>query len=89
MIRKEAICKLQWLAKIFMVTALTAFLASLALVMVTESALDMVTEWSCSGFKIYTDHKTGVQYVGTREGLTVRVDREGYPVVIIEEEKSQ
>ena len=33
-----------------------------------------------SGLKIYTDNLTGVQYVGTRNGLTVRVSRSGKPI---------
>lgn len=34
-----------------------------------------------SGMKIYTDPKTGVQYLGTRGGgLAVRVDKDGKPV---------
>ena len=37
--------------------------------------------WNRSGMKIYTDHKTGVQYLGTvRGGLTVRVDKDGKPL---------
>lgn len=35
-----------------------------------------------SGLMVYTDHATGVQYVGTQGGgLTVRVDAEGRPMV--------
>jgi hypothetical protein len=35
-----------------------------------------------SGLVLYTDHKTGVQYVGTVFGaLHVRVDRDGKPVI--------
>ena len=39
------------------------------------------SSWVRSDMKIYTDHKTGVQYLGTsRGGLTVRVDIEGRPM---------
>lgn len=35
-----------------------------------------------SGLVLHTDHKTGVQYVGTVFGaLHVRVDRDGKPVI--------
>lgn len=34
-----------------------------------------------SGLRLYTDAKTGVQYVGNGNGITVRVDAEGNPVV--------
>lgn len=34
-----------------------------------------------SGLRLYTDAKTGVQYVGNGSGITVRVDAEGNPVV--------
>lgn len=34
-----------------------------------------------SDMKVYTDYKTGVQYVGTQNGgLSVRVDKDGKPV---------
>ena len=36
--------------------------------------------WSRSGLRIYTDYKTGVQYVGNSDGLCVRVDKDGKPV---------
>ena len=40
------------------------------------------SSWGRSGMKIYTDHKTGVQYLGAeRGGLTVRIDRDGRPMV--------
>lgn len=36
-----------------------------------------------SGLRLYTDHKTGVQYVGTLFGaLHVRLDAEGKPVTV-------
>ena len=35
-----------------------------------------------SGLKIYTDYKTGVQYIGTQSGgLSVRGDKDGKPIV--------
>ena len=34
-----------------------------------------------SGLRIYTDSKTGVQYVGNGSGITVRIDANGNPVV--------
>lgn len=40
-----------------------------------------VDAWHRSGLAIYTDHKTGVQYLGTRNGgLAVRVDKDGRPM---------
>ena len=37
--------------------------------------------WNRSGMRVYTDAKTGVQYLGTvRGGLTLRVDKEGRPL---------
>ena len=37
--------------------------------------------WNRSGMRVYTDAKTGVQYLGTvRWGLTVRVDKDGRPL---------
>ena len=36
--------------------------------------------WTRSGLAIYTDHRTGVQYVGNDDGLHVRVDKDGKPV---------
>ena len=37
--------------------------------------------WNRSGMRVYTDAKTGVQYLGTvRGGLTVRVDKDGRPL---------
>lgn len=36
-----------------------------------------------SGLVLYTDHGTGVQYVGTTFGaIAVRVDRDGKPVTV-------
>ena len=36
--------------------------------------------WNRSGMRVYTDHKTGVQYLGARSGgLAVRVDKDGKP----------
>lgn len=42
--------------------------------------------WHRSNLTIYTDAKTGVQYVGTKHGLTVRIDQAGNPVVRKEDE---
>jgi hypothetical protein len=39
-----------------------------------------VGKFDRSGLKIYTDAKTGVQYVGSKHGFSIRVDRNGYPV---------
>ena len=40
-----------------------------------------VDAWNRSGMRVYTDAKTGVQYLGTvRGGLTLRVDKEGRPL---------
>lgn len=40
-----------------------------------------VDAWNRSGMRVYTDAKTGVQYLGTaRGGLTVRVDKDGRPL---------
>ena len=37
--------------------------------------------WNRSGMRVYTDAKTGVQYLGTaRGGLAVRVDKNGNPL---------
>ena len=37
--------------------------------------------WNRSGMRVYTDAKTGVQYLGTRNGgLAVRVDKDGRPI---------
>ena len=40
-----------------------------------------VDKWNRSGLKIYTDVKTGVQYVGNRHGLCVRIDGNGNPIL--------
>lgn len=40
-----------------------------------------IDAWNRSGMRVYTDAKTGVQYLGTeRGGLTVRVDKDGKPL---------
>ncbi|MEM1191737.1 MAG: DUF6440 family protein [Pseudomonadota bacterium] len=40
-----------------------------------------------SGLKIFVDHKTGVQYLGTaRGGLTPRVDRDGRILTVMNDE---
>ena len=38
--------------------------------------------WRRSGMTVYTDHKTGVQYIGTTNGLCVRVDKNNQPISI-------
>lgn len=44
---------------------------------------DTDSEDEKSGLAIYTDHATGVQYVGTAlGGLTVRVDADGKPMTV-------
>jgi len=41
------------------------------------------SSWNRSGLKIYTDYKTGVQYLGTKSGhLTPRITRDGEIVII-------
>lgn len=37
--------------------------------------------WNRSGLRIYTDHKTGVQYIGNSKGLCVRIDADGKPFI--------
>ena len=39
------------------------------------------SSWKRSNLHVYTDYKTGVQYVGSRNGLSVRVDSDGVPIV--------
>lgn len=44
--------------------------------------------WGRSGLKLYTDHATGVQYVGRGNGVTVRVDASGAPIVVRTDQES-
>jgi len=37
--------------------------------------------WNRSGLAIYTDHLTGVQYVGNANGLCIRIDKDGKPII--------
>lgn len=51
---------------------------------------DTDPSWGRSGLTIYTDNKTGVQYVGTAlGGLSVRVDLDGKPMSISSPPKEQ
>jgi hypothetical protein len=34
-----------------------------------------------SGLRLYTDHLTGVQYIGNKYGLTIRINKHGQPVL--------
>ncbi|WP_020471552.1 DUF6440 family protein [Zavarzinella formosa] len=44
---------------------------------------------SRSGMMVYTDHRTGCQYLGTVfGGITPRLDRDGKPVCVVNEPKS-
>lgn len=41
--------------------------------------------WNRSGMRVYTDAKTGVQYLGTRcGGLAPRVDKDGKVVTMVD-----
>lgn len=37
--------------------------------------------WDRSGLTIYTDAKTGVQYLGVGDALTPRIDAQGWPII--------
>lgn len=38
-----------------------------------------------SGLRIYVDNKTGIQYLGTVTGLTVRLKEDGTPMLVTED----
>ncbi len=45
--------------------------------------------WNRSGLEIYTDQRTGVQYVGNKHGLCLRVDAEGNPVIDVQRDEQE
>lgn len=61
------------------VGCLIIWLASWAL-FTTGITRDSTDGNSPSGLRLYTDHKTGCQYLGTGNNLTPRMDAQGYQI---------
>ncbi len=45
--------------------------------MAASSDTTDMSRWNRSGLTVYTDQATGVQYLGTSNGLTPRIDKDG------------
>lgn len=77
----------RWVSKSLLMTFIVVFVLSTlwnAVRLITGVGLDDsdLSSRKRSNMEVYTDYKTGVQYIGSRNGLSVRVDKDGRPIVI-------